>query len=62
MFNFSHKMSRIKWTFPLIKDRRKSNYIENPKIATKIAKRKITQQKRQAIKGSEGTIGHKKKS
>jgi len=53
-------MSRIKWTFPLINNRRKSNYIENTKIATKIAKGKIPQQKRQAIKGSERTIGHKK--
>jgi len=53
-------MSIIKWTFPPINKRRKSKYIENPNIETKIAKEKISQQKRQAIKGSEGTIGHKK--
>ena len=49
-------MSRIKWTFPLINKRRKSNYIEDPKIAPKKQKERYLNKKDKQSKDSKNQL------
>jgi hypothetical protein len=52
-------MSNGKHTYPKMNTRMKSNYIEEPKIATKMTNGKRHQQMKQAIKDSKNQIGER---